>query len=265
MEKKILDAFGLEGEGKPIEGGQNESRLYGDVVLKPVFDASYYSQVSEIFNSIQPSSYRISRPIQTKSGEYVAYGFGATKYEPGYDDPTALREKIQVTRALNKDLVEIEITELPVTEDPWTKANKVLWRNQPIPEEWPDIQKSFFLGLMKKFEPIKDDYQIIHGDLGGNILFHKTLKPLVIDFSPTIAPAKYAEAILVCDSIAWAGQRLECLSLLGDLMEYKPFLQRAIVFRVLVVAFTKERGWGEIIGEWYGYEKIWSLLEKVKS
>jgi hypothetical protein len=263
MEKRILEAFGIEREGIPIEGGQNEARLYGDIVLKPVDDALYYSQVSTIFNSIQPSSYRISRPIKTKSGEYVAYGFGATKYEPGYNDPTTLREKIQVTRALNKDLAEIKITELPVTEDQWTKANNVLWRNQTIPEEWPDKIKSFFLDLMRKFEPIKDDYQIIHGDPGGNILFHETLKPLVIDFSPTIAPAKYAEAILVCDSIAWSGNRLECLNLLGDLMEYRPYLQRAIVFRVLVVAFTKEREWDEIIGEWLGYEKIWSFLEEV--
>jgi len=45
--------------------------------------------------------------------------------------------------------------------------------------------------------------QIIHGDLCGNILFHETLSPVVIDFSLDYRPREYAEAILIADSIAW--------------------------------------------------------------
>lgn len=45
-------------------------------------------------------------------------------------------------------------------------------------------------------------------------MFDKTLSPLIIDFSPTIAPVEYAEAILVCDCIAWQGSAISEMELI---------------------------------------------------
>lgn len=263
MDKRVLDAFGITGKGIPLEGGQNESMLYGEIVLKPVDNEAYYSQVSEIFDTLQPTQYRISRPIKTQNGDYVSYGYGATKYEPGHDSPSAVADKLTVARVLNKDLATLGIIELPVTDDQWTKANNVLWRCQPLPDEWPDEWRLFFQDLIDKQDPIENEYQIIHGDLGGNILFHETLKPLVIDFSPTIAPAKYSEAILVCDSIAWGNQSMGSLDLLGDRKTYKPYIQRAILFRVITIAFIDGRNWDDVRREWRVFEKIWNHIVPV--
>lgn len=50
----------------------------------------------------------------------------------------------------------------------------------------------------------------MHGDLGGNVVFHETLPPAVIDVSPYWRPAGYADAIVVADAVAWgrAGDEL---------------------------------------------------------
>lgn len=258
--QNVLEAFDASTEGEALEGGQNESMKYGDIAIKPIHDASYYTQVSQVFESLIPTDYRISKPIKTRDGLYVIEGYCATKYEPGYDDDKAVKEKIEVARYLNKDLEEADISCWKFSDDPWSRANDVLWRGAPLQKDWSVEIKTFIEDKLKQLLPYEDAYQLIHGDLGGNILFHEELKPLVIDFSPTIAPAKYAEAIIVCDSIAWAGQPLSCMDFLGDLEIYRPFLQRAVMFRALTVAFAEWHDDKSFFNEWKHFEKIWQLL-----
>ena len=72
---------------------------------------------------------------------------------------------------------------------------------------------------------------MIHADLGGNVLFHDTLPPAVIDVSPYWRPAAYADAIVVADTVAWSGAGDEVVERLlraqGDQL-----LLRAVLFRV---------------------------------
>jgi hypothetical protein len=73
--------------------------------------------------------------------------------------------------------------------------------------------------------------QLIHGDLGGNVLFHHALPPAVIDVSPYWRPAAYAAAIVVADAVAWGGAEDDLVERLlrqqGDQL-----LLRAVLFRV---------------------------------
>lgn len=97
--------------------------------------------------------------------------------------------------------------------------------------------------------------QIIHGDLCGNILFHESLPPAVIDFSLDYRPREYAEAILIADSIAWENGGDEAYSLLPPHSEQ--ILLRACLFRLLTKALlkpwdlelflTRSRGYRDII------------------
>ena len=47
--------------------------------------------------------------------------------------------------------------------------------------------------------------QVIHGDIGGNVLFADAsgLPPAVIDVSPYYRPRSFADAVLVADAVAW--------------------------------------------------------------
>jgi hypothetical protein len=47
--------------------------------------------------------------------------------------------------------------------------------------------------------------QLVHGDLGGNVLFAPSLAPAIIDFSPYWRPPGYAEAVAAVDAFLWFG------------------------------------------------------------
>ena len=90
---------------------------------------------------------------------------------------------------------------------------------------------------MKLLKPLSLPNQIIHGDLCGNILFHETLPPVVIDFSLDYRPREYAEAILLADAIVWEHGGKEAYSLLPANSEQ--ILLRACLFRLLTKALLK--------------------------
>jgi hypothetical protein len=90
---------------------------------------------------------------------------------------------------------------------------------------------------MTLLKPLSLPRQIIHGDLCGNILFHDTLPPVVIDFSLDYRPREYAEAILIADSIVWENGGEEAYALLPPHSEQ--ILLRACLFRLVTKALLK--------------------------
>lgn len=258
---KVLSAFNISGSGKPLLGGQNTSFIYGDVVIKPVENAEYYESIATIFSQLTPSGYRISKPLKSLDGPFVVSGYAATRFEPGIDADEKVKAKLDVSTLLHEDLKKLNISKLPEADDPWSKANNVLWRHHQLPSLWSINTLTFFESLLGQLDEIDDPHQLIHGDLGGNVLFDEELPPLVIDFSPTMAPKKYADAIIVCDSIAWAGVDIQTLHLLKPLNSYIPYIKYAILFRVLTIAFFTDN-YDRLQEEWFAYKKIWSYIDK---
>jgi hypothetical protein len=66
----------------------------------------------------------------------------------------------------------------------------------------------------------------MHGDLTGNVLFHDTLPPAVIDFAPYFRPPTYASAIVVADAVCWEGAPKSLLDAVP-----RQFLLRALIYR----------------------------------
>lgn len=103
--------------------------------------------------------------------------------------------------------------------------------------------------------------QIIHSDLCGNILFHETLSPVVIDFSLDYRPREYAEAILIADSIAWENGWEEAYNLLPPNSEQ--ILLRACLFRLVTKALLKPQDCESFAERSAGYQgilrEIWLL------
>jgi uncharacterized protein (TIGR02569 family) len=113
-----------------------------------------------------------------------------------------------------------------VTSDRWAVADRVAWgeaEGEPLPAR--------VRPLLARRRPVDLPSQLIHGDLSGNVLFHDSLPPAVIDISPYWRPAGYAAAIVVVDAVAWgsAGDDLvaRLLEEQGDQL-----LLRAVLFRV---------------------------------
>ena len=71
--------------------------------------------------------------------------------------------------------------------------------------------------------------QLIHGDLGGNVLFAAGEPPAVIDFSPYWRPAGLALAVAAVDALTWSERRPAILDELAHRAGLDQLLARAHV------------------------------------
>ncbi len=255
--QEFLDAFNLHGAIRPLGGGQNTSVRVQDAVLKPVDNVSYHEWVAGILDQLEPQGYRVSRPIRSKTGRYVHEGWSCTRYEPGEHRLGAIEQKLRVARALHRDLAGVQPSAIPPTEDPWTRAHRIAWKRDRLHPGMAKVAQDTLTRLLPEVSPWDGErVQIVHSDLSGNVLFHDSLEPLVIDFSPTIAPVEYAEAILVCDCIAWEGSPVSDLRLLPATELYREAILRAVIFRLAVTALVAGGDGDRFLAEYRGFEPI---------
>jgi hypothetical protein len=262
LQNEIIYAFNLNGEIEPLSGGQNTSVKVKNFVLKPVDNnVQYYEWLLNIINELNPHGYRVSKPVRNNTGTFVYKDWGCTHYEPGKHREGNIKEKLKVARMFHSDLASKSFSDIPRTEDPWSKSHRIAWQREKLPMSLSKLAVRILGELLSKLR-LKDDYkvQIVHSDLSGNILFDEVLDPLVIDFSPTIAPAEYAEAILVCDSIAWQGSSTSEIELICHSEFSIEMILRAIVFRLSVAAIFAGNNDDEFIMEYQNFKPIIDYL-----
>jgi uncharacterized protein (TIGR02569 family) len=87
--------------------------------------------------------------------------------------------------------------------------------------------------LLAALRPVRLPSQLIHGDLGGNVLFAGASPPAVIDFSPYWRPAGLALAVAAVDALTWGGADPAILDELDGEPELDQLLARAHVGRLV--------------------------------
>ena len=95
--------------------------------------------------------------------------------------------------------------------------------------------------LLAALRPVRLPGQLVHGDLGGNVLFADGAPPAVIDFSPYWRPPGLALAIAAVDALTWSGADPAILDALDGEPELDQLLARAHVGR-LVTEVVIRRG-----------------------
>ncbi|OMF24121.1 hypothetical protein BK133_23160 [Paenibacillus sp. FSL H8-0548] len=257
LSEDVLHSFNLSGNIVPLSGGQNTSLLVGHAVLKPVDDIQHSEWLLNIIHKINPQGYRLSKPIRSKHGTFVSKGWACTHYDRGQDIKGRIEEKLLVSRLFHRDLSTINFGEFPHTDNPWSKGHRIAWQIDELSRELPNEIQEIINNLLGRIS-LKEHYkvQIVHSDLSGNILFDQFLKPLIIDFSPVLAPVEYAEAILVCDCIAWQGSDVSEIELLPGDERYKEMIIRAIVFRLAVSAIFSDGDYNKFFCEYRAFKPI---------
>ena len=127
---------------------------------------------------------------------------------------------------------------------PWTVGDQVAWGERDpgsVLAAAPGSLAGQLRSLLAALRPVRLPAQLIHGDLGGNVLFADGEPPAVIDFSPYWRPAGLALAVAAVDALMWGGAARPSSTSWPASRELDQLLARALVYR-LVTEIVFRRG-----------------------
>ena len=185
-------------------------------------------------------------------------GWSAWEFLAGEADSTRWRDALTVSDHFHAAVSKVARSPAVPGRHSWATGDAFAWGEQDV--TFPDAFRPLVSQLIGRRDPVDLPCQLVHGDLGGNILFHPDLPPAVIDISPYWRPKRYADAIIVIDAIAWAGSNLHALDPLRDPVG-RQMVCRAILFRLGAAAINCG-GQGEgLAAEVAGYQPVIRALD----
>lgn len=230
--KEILAAFGSNEQLILLTGGQGGTYKTGNIVLKPTINIIEAEWVANILNSLKNDKFRIAKPVKANNGQWAFNNWIAFEFVSGQYINNRFEEIYKVSVDFHESLKNIPRPDFFDTRnDPWAIADRMAWGELELPLYFEQTTKA----LTKLSEARKNIHlpnQIIHGDIGGNILFEDELPPAVIDFSPYYRPAGFASAITIIDSLVWQGMSFDKISLFKNIEELNQLLIRALIRRI---------------------------------
>ena len=257
----VLAAFGARADPVRLPGGEGTVWRAGEIVLKPAGDPRVARWTAGLYRDLGPLTgrrdpgFRVPRPLRTAAGDWVAGdpvtgGWVAWQWlrgepaswagvSPSWPRLTA------ASRAFHAALAGRPAPSwLGRDGSPWTVGDQVAWGERDpgsVLAAAPGPLAAQLRSLLAALRPVRLPAQLIHGDLGGNVLFADGEPPAVIDFSPYWRPAGLALAVAAVDALMWGGASPAALGELDGEPELDQLLARALVYR-LVTEIIFRRG-----------------------
>ena len=259
----VLAAFGAHADPAPLPGGEGTAWRAGAVVLKPAGDprvARWTADLYQDLTALRDPGFRVPRPLRAAiwdwatgdwvAGDPVTGGWVAWQWLPG--EPASWAgvspfwpRLIAASRAFHAALAGRPAPPwLGRDGSPWTAGDQVAWGErdpESVLAAAPWALAGQLRRLLAALRPVCLPSQLIHGDLGGNVLFAGASPPAVIDFSPYWRPAGLALAVAAVDALTWGGADPAILGELDGEPEIGQLLARAHVGR-LVTEVVSRRG-----------------------
>ncbi|KTR06427.1 hypothetical protein [Curtobacterium luteum] len=232
----VLRAFGAAGV-TPVRlpGGRGMAWRVGDVVLRPDDGPTVTDWRATVLAELpHTSAFRTPRPIATTDGAWRSGSWEAWEFVPGRADERRVEDVLRAGRAFHRALAHLDRPAFlgagsdPVRpDDAWSRADRMAWEEEPLPRD-PSLDR-----LAAAFRPVRSPFQLVHGDLLGNVLFAGGHPPTVIDWPPYWRPAGLGSAVAAVDAVCWHAFPLGRLGALGDgITEWSQLLVRALAFRI---------------------------------
>ena len=231
--RQVLAAFGVANSPLvPLTGGRGTSWLAGDLVLKPAdLDLLELEWLADVYSRISCGGFRIARQRRAGNGAVCVGGWCATEHLAGEHAERRWADAIAVGERFHAALRRIPRPGfLDQRASPWAIGDRVAWGELPMAEF---EQVSHLPRLAATLRPVSAPSQLIHGDLGGNVLFHDRLPPAIIDFSAYWRPAAFASAIVVADDLVWEGAETGLLDAVSRTEDFGQYLVRALIYRAV--------------------------------
>jgi hypothetical protein len=271
----VLASFGADATIAPVSlpGGEGTSWRAGDMVLKPAGDPRVARWTADLYLSLsgrEDSGFRVPRPLRTvaangaagngAAGDWIAADSApaastgasaetwvAWPWLPGEPADWAGRSPlwprlIAASRAFHAALAGRAAPPWLGTDgSQWTTGDQVAWGERDpgsVLAGAPEPLAGQLRALLAALRPVRQPAQLIHGDLGGNVLFADGEPPAVIDFSPYWRPAGLALAVAAVDALMWSGADHAILGELAiqaghDPADFGQLLARALVYRLV--------------------------------
>ena len=219
----VLAAFGASGEPVPLDGGQGETWRAGGVVLKPEPDDAHV--LAGVMAAVVEDGFRVARPVASPAG-WVFDGWTAWTYVPGSEETGRWAEEVAAGEAFHRAVAHLPRPVFTGTSM-YRRADRIAWGEAAY-----EPHPSFAVTLARAealLRPLAEPCQVVHGDLGGNVLFADGLPPAVIDLAPYWRPAPYASGVVVAGALVWYGADERVL----DLAPWQ-YVLRGVLFRLAV-------------------------------
>jgi uncharacterized protein (TIGR02569 family) len=184
--------------------------------------------------------FRVARPVQAETGDWIHDGWEAWEHLPGRTDPTRWNAALDAGIAFHRSLAGIARPEfLDERDNPWTRADRIAWGDSDAADD------PVLVTLMELRRPVRTDAQLVHGDLLGNVLYASGLPPAIIDWSAYWRPTGWAAAVIAVDAMCWHGADTGLADRWSWIPDWEQVLLRALLFRMLTdQEFARARGRG---------------------
>ena len=276
---EVLASFGASADPVSLPGGRGTAWRAGEIVLKPAGDPRVARWTADLYRGLNPQDpldplaarrdplaarrdpgFRVPRPLRTiaedeTTGDWVAQdplagAWVAWQWLPG--EPASWSgvspfwpSLIAASRAFHAALAGRPAPPwLGRDGSEWTVGDQVAWGERDpgsVLAAAPGPLATQLRSLLTALRPVRLPAQLIHGDLGGNVLFAAGEPPAVIDFSPYWRPAGLALAVAAVDALTWSGADPAILGELADQPELDQLLAHAHLGR-LVTEIVSRRG-----------------------
>jgi hypothetical protein len=279
---EVLAAFGASAGPVRLPGGEGRAWRAGQIVLKPAGEPQVARWTADLYHDLagRPRpGFRVPRPVRSAAGDWIARdpvtgdlaggddaagAWVACQLVPGEPADWAgvspcWPRLIAASRAFHAALAGRPAPSwLGQDGSPWTVADQVAWGDRDpgsvlisgsVPQRGQvpggQVLRGQVRSVLAALRPVRLEAQLIHGDLGGNVLFAEGEPPAVIDFSPYWRPAGLALAVAAVDALLWSGAAPAILDELADQPELDQLLARALVYRLVTeMIFRRDDGSG---------------------
>ncbi len=257
----VLASFGASADPVSLPGGEGTAWRAGQAVLKPAGDPRVARWTADLYRDLDTVTarpdlgFRVPRPLRTSAGDWVAQdplGGAWVAWQWLRGEPASWAGVspswpglIAASRAFHAALAGRPAPPwLGRDGSQWTIGDQVAGGERDpgtVLAAAPGPLAGQLRSLLAALRPVRLPAQLIHGDLGGNVLFAAGEPPAVIDFSPYWRPAGLALAVAAVDALTWSGADPAILDELAGEPELDQLLAHAHVCR-LVTEVVFRRG-----------------------
>ena len=263
----VLASFGASADPVSLPGGEGTAWRAGEVVLKPAGDPRVARWTADLYRDL--GHLAPVEPLDRPPGRWLPRATAARHRRRGLGGPGPAGRRLgglavaaRRARFLGRRLPGLAPADRGEPGVPrragrrpapswlgrdgsqWTIGDQVAWgEHDPgsVLAAAPGPLAGQLRSLLAALRPVRLPAQLIHGDLGGNVLFAAGEPPAVIDFSPYWRPAGLALAVAAVDALTWSGADPAILDELAGEPELDQLLAHAHVCR-LVTEVVFRRG-----------------------